>query len=126
MRTYHLLKVCFVFLLGSLTSGRALAQQPSQRTAEIVRSKWDPTWAGMGVSEQVFTLNHVARLTPEEVQRFAVATYITGWTDGLESVKPECGPQGKEVDRSTVKLYISIPEDAPSEIASGVRNHLRS
>lgn len=111
----------------------AWAQQPhaqsppsATRTVEVVHSKWDPKWGNFGISEQLFTTNHLSRLSADEVANLALAAYLTGWNDGINSVTAICGPQGKDVDLTTVKLYVSIPDTAPSEVASGIRNHLRS
>jgi hypothetical protein len=115
-------------LLCSVTSAQQTDKSaaPNSRSGDIVRSKWDSSWAGMGISETVFNANHLSRLTTDEVMRSAIAAYVAGYTDGRESISPDCGPQGKDVDRSTVKLYLDIPDDSPTEISSGIRNHLRS
>jgi hypothetical protein len=118
-----------LIVLG-LVCGVALAQQPAPKPprppAEIVRSEWSDTLTTFGITREVFTTNNMSRLTSGEVIHVAWSIYIQGWSDALQAVQPACGPQGKDVDRSTVKLYVDIPDNAPSEIASGIRTRLRA
>jgi hypothetical protein len=116
--------LCFL-IVCMWCSGPVIAQQANQKP-DIPRSYWDREIGGYGVTEEGFKANHLSRLTSKELKGTLSASYLEGFSSGMELGKPDCGVQGKNIDRSTVKLYVDTPGTTDVEILSAVRTGLRS
>jgi hypothetical protein len=95
-------------------------------TPDEVKSQWDTNWEGWGLTSDIYSANHLSRLGPEDILGLAIATWAKGYSDGRNSISPNCGPTGKNPDRSTVKLYIDMPKETDDEVASRLRARLRA
>ena len=102
-----------------------MGQQPVQKGASS-RSKWNPNLEAYGLSKSLFDGSHLSRLSEADLKNVLAATFSAGVSSGIRSVTPVCGAQGKNVDRSTVKLYLVIPKDIDVEEASAIRARLRT
>lgn len=112
--------MCILFL-----SGLSLGQQAVQKGASP-RAKWNPNLEAYGLSKSLFDGSHLSRLSEADLKTVLAATFSAGVSSGMRSAKPVCGAQGKNVDLSTVKLYLVIPNDIDVEEASAIRARLRT
>src|ERR1700733_10753764 len=99
----------------SLTCTVAAQQQVQQKTpirTEVTASSWDVGLGIFGLTQDLYNSNHLSRLTRAEIDRIIGTVWEDGFKNGETSLVPTCGPTQKDVDRSTVKLFLDIPSDA--------------
>jgi hypothetical protein len=124
----HRRRLFWKLLLASSFCSLAFSQQQPHPTdhTEAARSKWDASFAPYGLTADLYRDNHLSRLSIDEIKNVTLAGWSMGWDDAMSSVVPSCGPEAKNPDLSTVKLFLDIPDDTDTEAASGVRARLRA
>jgi hypothetical protein len=104
------------------------ASPPRHQQAQAALSSWDSLsfLGSYGLTRDLFNQNHLSRLTTQEIINVISAAWLDGMKTGAASITPSCGPTGKNPDRSTVKLFLEVPDAMDSELASALRSRLRA
>ena len=121
--------VLFALLSPALAFGRQ-AVDPSSNRSSAIQSAWSPDLGSLGLDQAAFGKNNLSRLSHE--QALAIANqiwthgYTNGYMNGTEAAALKCGPTGKNVDRTTVKLFLDVPDAVDTQITIALRSGLRA